>query len=114
MYIYDKIYIGKKLKEYRKKNKLTQEKLAEKINIAEKHYGKLERGEFSPSLETFFKLIYELNIPLKEFGINENNSTKNDFRENLIKEIYTANNNELKLFLKILKDIKEYQQEIIN
>ena len=108
MYIYDKDFIGKKLKEYRRKSKLTQEKLAEKINIAEKHYGKLERGEFSPSLETFFKLISELGIPLNEFGIVESEDIKNDFRNNVIKEIYTADDNELKLFLKILKDIKEY------
>ena len=66
----DKEFIGKKLKEYRKKAKLTQEELSERIEIAEKHYGKLERGVFYPSLETFFKLVEILNIPLDEFGLN--------------------------------------------
>ena len=54
---YDKEFLGNKFKEYRKNANLTQEALAEKIGIAEKHYGKLERGAFVPSLETFFKLV---------------------------------------------------------
>ena len=63
----DKEYIGKKLKEYRKKAKMTQETVSNRIDIDEKHYGKLERGLFTPSLESFFKLINVLNIPLALF-----------------------------------------------
>ena len=67
---YDKEFLGNKFKEYRKNANLTQEALAEKIGIAEKHYGKLERGAFVPSLETFFKLVEVLKIPFSEFGFN--------------------------------------------
>ena len=35
----DKKFIGQKLKEYRKKASLSQEQIAEKTGLAEKHYG---------------------------------------------------------------------------
>ena len=37
---------------------MTQEMVSNRIDIDEKHYGKLERGLFTPSLESFFKLIW--------------------------------------------------------
>ena len=107
MLFLDKNFLGKKFKEYRKKSGLTQEMLSEKIEISEKHYGQLERGSFSPSLETFFKLIEVLNIPLSEFGIKTNN-IENKTRNELIKEIYTLNEQDIKLYLEIIKSIKKY------
>lgn len=110
MIFYDKEFLGKKFKEYRKKAKLTQEELSEKIGIAEKHYGKLERGVFMPSLETFFKLIDVLNVPLSEFGfqVEEN---KNVNRDKIIKEVYSSNNAELELFLNFIESIKKYNKK---
>ena len=107
----DKEFIGKKLKEYRKKAKLTQEELSERIEIAEKHYGKLERGVFNPSLETFFKLVEILNIPLDEFGLN-NKIADNELRDNIIKEIYSSTNEEIELYLKLIQDVKHYNFKI--
>ena len=103
---YDKEFLGKKFKEYRKKAKLTQEELSEKIGIAEKHYGKLERGAFTPSLETFFKLIETLKIPFEEFGIMEN--PNNGTRAELIKEIYILNETQLDLYLEIAQSVKKH------
>lgn len=113
MIFYDKEFLGKKFKEYRKKVKLTQEELSEKIGIAEKHYGKLERGVFMPSLETFFKLTDVLKIPLSEFGFQVE-PTKNTTREKIIKEIYVSNSAELELFLNFIKSIKKYNKTINN
>lgn len=104
---YDKEYIGKKFKEYRRKLDYTQEELSEKVGIAEKHYGKLERGAFIPSLETFFKLIEVLNIPMSEFGI-KNNANKNNLRDDLIREIYLSNEAEMNLYLSLIQFIKSY------
>jgi len=110
MPLVDKKYIGQILRKYRKNLNLTQEELAEKIGIAEKHYGKLERGTFSPSLETFFKLINILNIPISEFGLNEI-KTINPIMELLLKEIYSSDEKDLNLYLKIIKSIKDYNKK---
>ena len=101
----DKEYIGKKLKEYRKKAKMTQETVSNRIDIDEKHYGKLERGLFTPSLESFFKLINVLNIPLEEFDVVE--KQENNLKNSLIKEINLANDNEIEVFFEILKAVKK-------
>ena len=104
----DKKFIGNKFKEYRKKAKMTQEELAEKIDIAEKHYGKLERGVFMPSLETFFKLVEILNIPLAQFGLNSEKISDLK-REELLKEIYLANDIEVELITNFIHSLKQYK-----
>lgn len=42
---------GRKMKSYRKKHKLTQEKLAEKLSVQTKHISLLENGHRNPSPE---------------------------------------------------------------
>lgn len=110
----EKEFVGQKFKEYRKKASLTQEELAEKVGIAEKHYGRLERGICLPALDTFFNLVKVLNIPLSDFGI-ETNSTQDIERENLIKEIFLSKPRELNALsgiLKIIKDISQTVEEV--
>jgi len=53
--------LGKKLKEVRQKNNLTQEELAEKIGIHPTYVGKLEAGKNNPSV----MMIYKFSIALK-------------------------------------------------
>lgn len=101
----DKKFIGLKFKEYRKKKSLTQDEVAEKIGIAEKHYGRLERGICLPALDTFFKLVDYLDIPLSDYGIR--NITTNDHREMLIKEILISNPQEIGTYLDIIRIIKQ-------
>ncbi len=100
----DKEFISKKLKEYRKKNKYTQEELAEKIGITDKHYSKLERGIFLPKADTFLKLIDILNIPIYEFGLVNKNK-----KDSILKEILSLNSDEAKMCLDILNVIKKYK-----
>ncbi len=106
----DKEFVGKKLKEYRKKSKLTQEEVSQKAEIDEKHYGKLERGIFNPSLETFFKLVKILNIPLVEFDINEDRISNKE-KENLLKEIQTFDDDEIGACGLIFSAIKKLRQK---
>ncbi|MEC0373565.1 helix-turn-helix domain-containing protein [Paenibacillus chibensis] len=56
------IKLGRRLREERLKLNLTQEKLAEKIDVSEAYIGQIERGERSLSLETLVKLVNQLGI----------------------------------------------------
>lgn len=49
------------LKYYRMRNGFTQEELAEAANINDKYYGRIERGESSPTLVIFFCLCNALD-----------------------------------------------------
>lgn len=57
-----KTYIAKKLKELRIQNGLTQHDLANNAAISANSYARIERGEVSPSLDTFEKLVKALGV----------------------------------------------------
>ena len=66
----DKEYIAKIIQDSRRKAKLTQADLAEKIGISEKHLSKIETGKNYPALDTFLKILSTLNLTLGDFGIH--------------------------------------------
>jgi len=45
-----------KIKEFRKKRKLTQDKLAFKLRVTRQTINAIEQGKYSPSLELAFKI----------------------------------------------------------
>ncbi|DAA84027.1 TPA: hypothetical protein CPT90_06510 [Candidatus Gastranaerophilales bacterium HUM_3] len=107
MFLYDdKEFLGKKIKQLRVNAKLSQAELSEKIGMTEKNLSNIERGLQVPALNSFLKMLDVLNISLSEFGVSTN-ETENKSRDELIKEIYLANPNEIEAYLKIIKTIKE-------
>ncbi len=58
----DKIKSGKILKEIRKENKLTQDKLATKLNIARTIISKYEKGEYLIATHTLYSICKKYNI----------------------------------------------------
>ena len=59
-----KAEMGNRIKITRKKLRLTQEAMAEKLDISIKHYGDIERGNTGISLELLLKISSELNVSL--------------------------------------------------
>ena len=51
------VLIGKRIKEQRKKNKLTQEQLSEKLGISKNHLSAIERGVYRVQIETLVMII---------------------------------------------------------
>lgn len=101
MYFDDKKFIGEKIKTFRRKAKLTQAELAERVELSEKHLGQIERGSYLPSLSSFFSIIKVLNINISEFDIAAPED-KNPLRLEIIKKIYSADEKELKFFHALL------------
>lgn len=62
----DLVDLGKRLKQKRMAESLTQEQLAEKTNLSVAYIGMLERGKRVPSLETFIVIADELNATADE------------------------------------------------
>jgi len=62
----------KNLRYYRLKCKLTQEELAEKVDLTDKYISDLERGEFSPSLEKLDRLAEAFDIETYKLLKDEN------------------------------------------
>lgn len=60
------IKLGKKIKKYRKENGLTQQELAEKIDMSTKYIQFIETGKRKPSLKTIYKIVKALKIKIWE------------------------------------------------
>ena len=97
----NKTYIGKKIKEYRVKNRLTQAELAEKIDIGTKQISRLEVGDFYPSLSTFLKIVQILNVDIKDFAPSTE-STENKTRTKLVKILYNSTDEELNFYDRLI------------
>ena len=60
------MYIGEKIAEMRKVNKMTQRELAEKLNVSDKVISKWETGKSLPDVETMPRISKALNISISE------------------------------------------------
>ena len=58
---------GLRIRELRKKSKLTQSELAERIGLSTNFIGMVERGERNTSVDKIFKLSRAFNLSLAEF-----------------------------------------------
>ena len=75
----DKKAFGQKLRNIRKLRKLTQEALAEAIDIDLRQVVRLEAGECLPSLENFIKLTRVLEVtPNELLNLKPENQIKSD------------------------------------
>lgn len=75
--------LGKRIKELRKYNKLSQEKLAELISIEPPSICNIENGKNYPTMQNLEKIVEILNVSFLDIFDFENKQDKN----NLIEEI---------------------------
>ena len=59
------------LKKYRQFNELTQEELANKVNVRRETIARLENGKYNPSLELAVRISKELKTPIEKLFIFE-------------------------------------------
>lgn len=100
----DKKFIGQKIKQQRKRLKLTQFELAEKVGIHEKQLSRIEAGLHYPSLENFIKILRILNISLSEF---EEKKEINPIKDDICHLLDESDNYELKIYRDVIKTLKK-------
>ena len=66
-----KLIFGENLKLYRKIKSLSQEQLAEKVDISVKHLSSIERGLTFVSADLLEKLAVSVEVPVFYFFVNE-------------------------------------------
>lgn len=59
--------LGKKIQRIRRNKGLTQEELADKVNISRAYMGYIEQGRSTPSLEVVEKIARELKTKISSF-----------------------------------------------
>lgn len=95
----DATTLGKRIKQFRATHKLTQEKLAELINIDTRQVARLESGESLPSLLTFIKLCENFNT---EPNILLSNKKINETKSDIYAMLSVAKPDQLQLIKKLI------------
>lgn len=97
----DKSAIGRIIQKLRKDKNLTQEELAEKIDLSTNYLSKVERGLSVLNVETFLKMAKVLDFSLEDFGIKADNKIDVSKKE-LIERILSSSEKEIKAYSELL------------
>ena len=74
--------VGRKIRELRKENKLTQTELSARIGIQQSDLSRMEKGEYRVSLDTLFRILAEFNVGIGEFfdAVSKDSTTPRDLQ----------------------------------
>ncbi len=97
--------IGKRIRYYRKLRDMSQEKLAEKIDISVTHMSHIETGSTKLSLQVITSIANELDVKIDMLIYDHENQT--DYRYEIEDIINNSSKKEQKLLYNALKSIKE-------
>ena len=93
--------IGKIIQKLRKDKNLTQEELAEKIDLSTNYLSKVERGLSVLNVEAFLKMADVLDFTLDDFGVNTD-SKIDETKKELVKRILSSSEKEIKAYTELL------------
>ncbi len=89
--------LGKNIQKYRKLNSMTQEKLAEMVDVDINSISAIERGKYFPSPDNLVKIAESLRIPLSDLFTFSLNYSCEDYQKEIINNINLLKNNKSKL-----------------
>jgi transcriptional regulator with XRE-family HTH domain len=78
---FDQEAFEKRLKELRNIKGMTQEELAEKLNISREHLGRIERGKYGCSIDLLIELSCALNASTDYLLLGRNPDRDQDRRQ---------------------------------
>ena len=89
--------LGKSIQKYRKLNNLTQEKLAEIVEIEINSISSIERGRYFPSPENLVKISTALNVSLSDLFNFSEKTTCVDYEKEILSNLSLLKNDKTKL-----------------
>ena len=101
--------LGEKIRRIRKQRGLTQEQLAEMIDITSRNLSNIELGISFPKSETLEKILKSLRITTQDLFANEHIKSNQELLEEIHKLLETTKNDNSTLgkIYKIIKDMLE-------
>jgi transcriptional regulator with XRE-family HTH domain len=98
------ILLGSRIKEVRTNQKLTQENLADAVNLSPHFLSQIENGKRKASLDSLFNIASALNIPVSYLFAEPKSSQKN-VSNKIETTIAKLNPHEKDMTLNILREI---------
>jgi len=105
-----KIQLGERIKEIRKAKGLTQEQLAELVDIEQKHVSRIELGKNAPTIDRLEMIAKALNVPMGSFfesGNQEANAERVAKIERMVRDLDEDYHRIILKFSQILKEFNE-------
>ncbi len=96
---------GKRLRELRAKNRITQEKLAEMIGVEQQQICRIETGGCFTTIDNLKKLSVALNVPIDELFNFSHQKESDALLSELQELLQKASDDQLKLIYRIVNDI---------
>ena len=103
--------IGQRIRSYRTKKGLSQEKLAELAGCHPTYIGQLERGEKNATLESVEKIASAMDISLSELFDKLGKSGGNNIAAKCYDLVASKNEAEQKQLYKMLQEMDKYKNQ---
>ena len=103
--------IGQRIRNYRTKKGLSQEKLAELAGCHPTYIGQLERGEKNATLESVEKIASAMDISLSELFDKLGKSGSNNIAAKCYDLVASKNEAEQKQLYKMLQEMDKYKNQ---
>ena len=95
--------IGQRIKQLRVMKGLTQEELAVRLNVSDRHLRSLERGEYTPSIDLFVEIAAFFDVTLDHLIMGKSLSDQEESLRNKLQQKRLANQ---KLRLKLQRIVQ--------
>lgn len=107
----DRAFLGKRIRQERLKNKLTQEQLAEMIDVSTTYIGFIERGERSVTLEKIIDISAILHVSVDTLlSPSPNNSLEESQTSELNNLWKAASTDERELILSLIRSVLNHKK----
>lgn len=103
--------LGKRIRAERRKQNLTQEKLAEIAGISDSFMGHIERGGRTLSIETLVKLSNSLKLNIEYIICGEHNYQPSMLPTEILDALNRMNASQRKVFLNMMKTLAAHSDE---
>ena len=100
---------GKKLRDLRNKNRLSQRDLSEILGVSKNYLSTVERGEQKGSLEMYRSAVEYFKVSFDYFLLDELSDKRNMYIDTVMLKMKYMDESGQKLVLKIVEDILECQ-----
>ncbi len=99
--------LGARIRDIRKRRRLSQEKLAERAGISAQYLSNIERGRENPTLDLLLRLADSLRVSLGEMCDFESLEDQRKVRGAIQQMLRTGDPERLRVAFKVLKDVLE-------
>ena len=104
------IALREAIRNERKNKRITQEELAEMLEVSPTHVKHIESGHRKPSIEILFELAKILNISLDEVVFPKNRTPNDATRGKIERLLDVSDESSLQFILSVLEALREKEQ----